>query len=363
MQQLYFVRKGKLEWREVKTPTITANDDVLVRPFAVAKCDLDDAFLFNHASLKIKIGQSLGLVDPYFKSTFGNLLKGPFPFGHECVGQVIDIGDDIRKIKRGDVVTVPFQISCGTCHNCKQGFTATCDTVAPISTYGFGKHLEFGGAMSDVIKVPYGDHMLNKIPEGIDPIALASLSDNIPDAYRHIEDLVSNPNQSVLIISDKAKSVGIYALIMAKALNTFEIDYVDSNIERLNLAETLGANKVYKSFKEINKRYDIVIDASATQQGLNQAFKSVRNYGTVSSSGIYIKKTSISLIQLYTKGVNFKIGLVNARASTAKVLELIKTKNIDFGTATTKLDTWQNAIDAFLTDTTKVIVFRKKIDI
>ena len=361
MQQLYFVKKEKLEWRESKTPKISSGQEVLVRPFAVAKCDLDDAFLFNNVNLKLKIGSALGLVDPSFKSNFGDLLKGPFPFGHECVAQVLEIGSAVSKIKIGDIVSVPFQISCGSCENCNLGFTATCNAVSPISTYGFGKHLEFGGAMSDLIKVPFGDHMLTKIPDGIDPVGLASLSDNIPDAYRHIEDLIENPHQRILIISGKAKSVGIYSLIFAKAIGVSEVDYVDNNPERLQLAENFKANNVYSSFSQINKKYDLVIDASSTKKGLDTAFKSVRNYGAVSSSGIYIKKTAISLIDLYTKGVNFKIGLANAKTDTLKALELIQAKNIDFGSATTRLDNWDNAIEAFLTDTTKVVVTREKI--
>lgn len=361
MQQLFFVKKGKLEWREVKTPTITSGQDVLVRPFAVAKCDLDDAFLFYNVPLRLKIGRMLGLVDPYFKSIFGNLLKGPFPFGHECVAQVIEVGSQITRIQIGDIVSVPFQISCGICENCKNGWTATCSTVDPISTYGFGKHLEFGGAMSDVIKVPYGDHMLTKIPEYIDPIGLTSLSDNIADAYRHIEELEHNPHQRILIISGKAKSVGIYALIFAKALGVAEVDFIDDNSERIALAEKLNADTVYSSFSQLHKKYDLVIEASSDKKGLEYAFKSVRNYGTVSSSGIYIQKTPISLIYLYAKGMNFKIGLANTQSSAAKILKLIQSKNIDFGVATTKLAQWENAIDAFLTNTTKVVVTREKI--
>lgn len=360
MEQLFFVKKGKLEWREVPTPKITANDDVLVRPFAVAKCDLDDAFLFNNINLKLKIGSALKLIDPNYKAVFGNLLKGPFPFGHECVAQVVETGEAISRFQVGDIVSVPFQISCGTCENCNSGFTATCTTVAPVSTYGFGKHLEFGGAMSDLIKVPYGDHMLVKIPKGVDPIALAGLSDNIPDAYRHIQDLEKNPDQSVLIISGKAKSVSIYALILAKAIGVTEVDFADNNQERIELAQKIGADNVYTSFSQLKKRYDVVIDAGSTQKALEQAFKSVRNYGTVSSSGIYIKKTPISLIDLYAKGVNFKIGFANARTYAQKVLELIQSKNIDFSIGTTKLGKWEDAIDAFLTETTKVVVVRKK---
>ncbi len=361
MQQLFFIKKDTLEWREVEKPKVTSGTDAIVRPFAVAKCDLDDAFLFNNVNLKLKLGKFFGLIDPHYSKVFGNLMKGPFPFGHECVAQVTEIGDKVTNIKVGDIVSVPFQISCGTCNTCRMGITSGCESVNPVSTYGFGKHLEFGGAMSDFIKVPYADNMLIKIPSHLNPIHLASLSDNIPDAYRHVKDLVKNPNQKILIISGKAKSVGLYSVLLAKAIGVSEIDYADNNKERLDIAHKIGVNNIFESFSQINKKYDLVIDANSTSRGLNTAFRSVRNYGTVTSSGIYIKKTPVSLIDLYGKGITFKIGLANARTDAEKILELIQKVEIPFEIVTTKLASWENSIDAFLEDTTKVIVTRERI--
>lgn len=360
MQQLFFIKKDTLEWREVEKPQITSGTDAIVRPFAVAKCDLDDAFLFNNVPLKLKFGKLFGLIDPHYSKVFGDLMKGPFPFGHECVAQVTEVGDKVTNIKIGDVVSVPFQISCGTCATCKMGVTSGCESVNPVSTFGFGKHLDFGGAMSDFVKVPYADNMLLKIPSHLDPIHLASLSDNIPDAYRHVKGLQSNPNQKILIISGKAKSVGLYSVLLAKAIGVLEIDYVDNNKERLEIAHQVGAINTFESFSQINKKYDLVIDASSTAKGLTTAFSVTRNHGTITSSGIYIKKTPISLIQLYGKGITFKIGLANARTDAENILRLLEKVEIPFNKITTKLDTWDNSIDAFLSDTTKVIVTRDK---
>lgn len=358
MQQLYFIKKGKLEWREVPKPKIENGREVIVRPFAVAKCDLDDAFLFDNVSLKIKIGNALGMVDPYYSKHFGNLLKGPFPFGHECVAQVVEAGSKVKNFNIGDIVSVPFQISCGDCIQCQLGYTSVCETVAPVTTYGFGKYPNLGGAMSDYIKVPYADSMLLKIPENIDPVQLASLSDNIPDAYRHLKEIANSPGKSVLIISNKAKSVAQYAIILARAIGVERLDFVDKSQERLEQAISLGADNVFNSFQQIKRKYDLVIDAGSTKTSLEMAFRFVREYGTVSSSGIYIKKTPVSLIKMYAKGINFRTGFANARTDAEEVLNLIKSKNIDFGQVTSKLDSWENSVEAFLSDTTKVVVTR-----
>lgn len=359
MQQLFFIKKEKLEWREVPQPQIENGQEAIVRPFAVAKCDLDDAFLFGNVSLKLKIGNALGMVDPNYLSHFGNLLKGPFPFGHECVAQVVQIGSQVTKFNIGDIVSVPFQISCGDCIQCQLGYTAVCETMPPVSTYGFGKYPNLGGAMSDYIKVPYADSMLIKIPENINPVQLASLSDNIPDAYRHLKELVNSPGKSVLIISNKAKSVAQYAIILAKAIGVESLDFIDHNPERLVRAQKLGADHVFNSFDQIKRKYDLVIDAGSTKTSLEMAFRHVREYGTVSSSGIYIKKTPVSLINMYAKGINFRTGLANARTDAEEVLRLIKEKNIDVGQVTSRIDSWDNSIETFLTDTTKVVVARE----
>lgn len=361
MQQLFFIKKGKLAWRDVARPAISSGLEAIVRPFAVAKCDLDDAFLFNNLPLKLKIGTALGVVDPKYNSIFGKLLNGPFPFGHECVAEVIEIGENVKNIKIGDVVTVPFQISCGICPSCTVGFTSVCEKTPPLSMYGFGEHLQFGGAMSDLIKVPFADAMLLKIPGHLDPVHLASLSDNIPDAYRHLKSIVTNPNQKVLIVAGQAKSVGIYALMIAKALGVSEIDYADRNNERLEIARKLKANSIFDSYDQIKQKYDLVIDASSTRKGLEIALRSVRNFGTISSSGIYIKKTPLSLVEMYAKGVNFQIGFANARTHAKEILDILKKIEIPFELATTKLADWNNAEEAFLTETTKVIVQRSRL--
>src|SRR2546423_13138451 len=98
MRQLTFVEKGKLEWRDAPQPKLEGDGQALVRPVALATCDIDVAFV-----------QGLAPV------------AGPFSFGHECVGEVTAVGDSVESVKPGDLVSVPFQISCGECDACLSG--------------------------------------------------------------------------------------------------------------------------------------------------------------------------------------------------------------------------------------------------
>src|SRR5438552_13653713 len=114
MQQLTFTGPDALEWRDVDEPRLHSDRAALVRPLAVATCDLD-ALIVAGAS-------------PF---------PAPFAIGHECVAEVLDVGDAVTSLEPGELVSVPFQISCGECASCRRGRSANCSTVAFTSTYGF----------------------------------------------------------------------------------------------------------------------------------------------------------------------------------------------------------------------------------
>lgn len=91
------------------------------------------------------------------------------------------------QFRRAERVVVPFQISCGQCGPCLAGHTSNCVTVPRASTYGFGPQVQrYGGVSADVVLVPFADHMLVPVPEGLSPVAVASVSDSIPDAWRAV---------------------------------------------------------------------------------------------------------------------------------------------------------------------------------
>ena len=90
MRQLKFIQPGKFEWHDVAAPRLENDSQALVRPLAVTRCDLD-----------------LYIATGLFP------MEGPFAFGHEIAGEVVDVGDDVKSVVPGDRVIVPFQISCG----------------------------------------------------------------------------------------------------------------------------------------------------------------------------------------------------------------------------------------------------------
>ncbi|MES2731318.1 MAG: alcohol dehydrogenase catalytic domain-containing protein [Bacteroidota bacterium] len=368
MQQLTFVKKNTLEWWDVREPSIQTPSEVLVRPFAAARCDLDRTILQGRFPMFFKIGKFFSLTDTAIPHMFGrHPYKPPFAFGHECVAEVLACGEGVKNFKRGDVVIVPFQISCGQCLTCHQGLTANCSSVEPFAMYGGiggkGYNGHWGGALSDVVKVPYGDQMLVAVPPGIDPVTLASASDNLPDAWRTVgPPLKAKPGAPVLVIAGAAKSVGLYATAMAVALGAERVDYLDVNIDRLRLAKLVGANPIEGSYHYFKGSYPIVVDASNKSEGLRCALSSVAPGGICTSVGIFARKSSpIPLFKMYVNDVTFKMGVTNARANIPEVLSLVQSGRFNPGLLTTNLADWKDASTAFLESAVKVVVQRDRL--
>src|SRR4051794_3067202 len=221
MEQLTYVGPGNLENREAETPALQGDKEALVRPLAVATCDLDALIIGG-------------------RSPF----EPPFALGHECVAEVIEVGDEVAAFAPGQRVSVPFQISCGECDPCRRGRTGNCRGVPWQSTYGFGPHVaETGGFLSDAVRVPFADHMLVPLPQDVAATTAASASDNIVDAWRTVGPLLENePGAEVLVVGGAGPgSIGLYAAGLAKAVGAERVVYVDRDEGRRAVAAEMGA--------------------------------------------------------------------------------------------------------------------------
>jgi alcohol dehydrogenase len=367
MEQLTFIKPGRLEWRQVPEPRLCRNDDALVRPLVVARCDLDAAILSGMAPfrgeilhlLRNALPRAIGQDALFKKAPF----KGPFPFGHESVGVVEDVGDAVVSVRPGNIVVVPFQISCGACPTCQRGMTNSCKQVPERSMYGLGElgGLEWGGHLSDLVRVPFANHMLQKLPDGVDPIAFASLSDNIPDGYRTVgPHLEARPKSRVLVVGGGAHSVGLYAVAFAKALGSSEVVYVDHDEQRLAIAKNAGADVAESSYvRTKHGLFPITVDASANVVGLHSALSAVEPGGVCTSVGIYYEgKTLMPLLSMYGRGVTFITGRVNASVDIQRILSLLDSIQFHPEIITTRLADWKDAAVALLDPSAKVVIRR-----
>jgi alcohol dehydrogenase len=95
MTALTFVRKGHLEWRDVPAPQLRGPHEALVRPIVASRCDGDCLFLFHDFSRALQLGAALHVIDPEVRELGDRPFAGPFAYGHECIAEVIDVGDAV----------------------------------------------------------------------------------------------------------------------------------------------------------------------------------------------------------------------------------------------------------------------------
>lgn len=367
MRALYFMEPGRLSWHDVPEPVLRHPGEAIVRPLAVARCDLDLAVLRAEAPFR---GRAMHWLRNHLppaigqKGMFKNApFKGPYAFGHECVAEVVEVGSAVRGARPGDRVVVPFQISCGACTRCDRHLTASCEGVPARSMYGFGElgGMGWGGALADLLHVPFADAMLLPLPAPLDPTALASVSDNVCDGWRTVAPfLAARPGVPVLVVGGGAQSVGLYAAGLAVALGAERVDYLDHDPVRLAVAARLGARPIDAPYgAERRDRYPITVDASADPAGLERALLSVEPGGTCTSVGIYYTPTTpIPLRSLYGTGVTFVTGRVHSRRELPAVLDLVASGRFAPEIVTTRLATWDDAPEALMDPGPKVVITR-----
>jgi threonine dehydrogenase-like Zn-dependent dehydrogenase len=331
MRQLTYVKPGKVETWDVESPAIGSPDEALVRPIAVATCDLDKALVRG--------------ATPW---------EGPFPLGHEGVGEVIEVGDAVSLFRPGDRVCLPYQVSCGSCRRCRAGLSSHCEghggEVAGSQYYGFSPTArEWGGLLSDVVRVPFADHMLVALPPGIAPEVVASLGDNIVDGWRTVAEPLNQRAGAAVLVVGGSGAIGLYAVASAMALGAQRVVYVDRRPARLEVAERLGAQPVAvvegRWPRELGP-FPVTVDASAAPDGLLLALRSTDNGGVCTSAAWYFSPVAIPLFELTLQGIVFKTGLIQAREGMPHALELIQSGKLNAALVVDRVLPWEDAAEA-----------------
>jgi alcohol dehydrogenase len=339
MRQLTCIGPRRIEWRDVPEPKLLGDDEALVRPLAVARCE----------------------IDPLLIAT-ARPDAPPFALGHECVAEVVSLGDGVRGLEIGDRVVPSFQLSCGRCPPCGAGHTGNCAAYPVLSDYGMQplSGIEYGGMLSDLLRVPHAESMLQPVPDGLDPVALASASDNVLDGYRTVAPhLATHPGADVLIVCHGAPSIALYGAQTALALGAGRVDLASDRSDVLALAGKLGANPIETDFAQRQGRYPIVVDCGQRVEGLHYALASTAPEGICQSASFFAAPmTPVPLGRLYTLGIQFFVGRAHAAALLPEVMPLIAQGRLHPEEITTRVVSWDEAPDAYLEDTIKLVIRR-----
>lgn len=270
MKALVFKGIGNIALEEVKDPIITNSKDVIVKITLSAIC-----------------GTDLHLV----RGTIQNVKKGTI-LGHEGVGIIEQIGDDVKDFKVGDRVIIPSTIGCGYCNYCSKEIYSQCDNANPngkeAGTVYFGGPKESGplnGMQAEKVLVPFADANLIKIPDNITDEQVILLSDILPTAYMAVENADIKSGDTVAVFG--CGPVGQLVIECLKKLDVKEIFAIDHIPARLQMAKNNGATIInfdqadpVKELKKLtnqdgpNKVIDAVgIDAQQPDSSLLNYFK------------------------------------------------------------------------------------------
>src|SRR5277367_1508107 len=224
-------------------------------PGKVEVQSIDYPKLQNPAGKKIDHGVILKIVTTNICGSDQHMVRGRttapagLVLGHEITGEVIETGVDVEFLKKGDIVTVPFNIACGRCRNCREGKTGICLTVNPArpgAAYGYVDMGGWVGGQAEYVLVPYADFNLIKFPNKEKAMAkikdLTLLSDIFPTGYHGCIQAGVGPGTTVYIAG--AGPVGLGAAAGAQLLGAAVVIVGDMIPERLAQAKSFGCEVV-----------------------------------------------------------------------------------------------------------------------
>jgi threonine dehydrogenase-like Zn-dependent dehydrogenase len=348
--------KHDVRVEDVPDPKLINPGDAIVRITSTAICG-SDLHLYN------------GLIPTMYA---GDIL------GHEFMGEVVEIGKNVKRLKVGDRVVVPFPISCGRCFFCERQLFSLCENSnpnawmaekmwghSPAALFGYSHMLGgYAGGQAEYARVPFADVGPIKIPDGLDDEQVLFLSDIFPTGYMAAE--ACNIQRGDTIAVWGCGPVGLFAIKSAFLLGAERVVAIDRFPERLRMArEQCGAETLHYEEVDVLDRLreitggrgpDACIDAvgmEAHQHGpvgaydrikqtvraqsdrptaLRQAMLACRNGGTLSVPGVYgglVDK--IPFGSIVNKALTVKSGQTHVQRYLGPLLERVQKGEIDPG--------------------------------
>ena len=259
--------------------------------------------------------------------------------GHEYIGGVIEVGDDVKTVKPGDFVVGSFCISCGECATCQDGYPSRCLKAIAAGDGFIG--MRSNGTQAEYARIPFADGTLVKTPayptaEQI-PHLMAASEEQWTDWYA-ADAAKAGPGKTIVVVGDGA--VGLGAVIGAKQLGAEKIIMMSRNPERQALAKQFGATHVVEERGEegIAKVLELtdgvgahgVVEAVGTQQAFDQALGCVRHGGYIGFVGVP-HDSSIGTDVLFDKQAHPEGGPAPVRKYLPTLIDLIYKGEIEPG--------------------------------
>jgi threonine dehydrogenase-like Zn-dependent dehydrogenase len=376
---------GDIRMEDVPEPRIEGPTDAIVRLTASAICGTDLHFV---------------------RGTMPHMVPGTV-LGHEGVGVVEQIGEDVRNLNPGDRVVIPSTIACGVCAYCRDGYYAQCDRANPngpsVGTAFFGGPKESGpfhGLQAERARIPFANVGLVKLPPGVSDEQAILISDIFPTGYFGAENAEIEDGDTVAVFG--CGPVGQFAIASAKLLGAGRIFAVDTVPTRLEMARAQGAECIdfnredpVETIKRltggigVDRAIDAVgVDAEPPEQGpaakqaqqqkteferqvqtvapeqhqqgenwrpgqapsqvLQWAVEALAKAGTLSIIGVYPPTAqSFPIGMAMNKNLTIKMGNCNHRRYIPMLVNLVASGVIDPTEVLTQLEAMSDAVEAY----------------
>jgi glutathione-independent formaldehyde dehydrogenase len=280
-------------------------------------------------------------------------------FGHENLGIVVEVGDAVASITKGDRVVMPFNVACGFCKNCLSGYTGFCLTVNPGfagGAYGYVAMGPYRGGQAEYVRVPYADFNCLKLPVGTEhETDFIMLADIFPTGYHGCELAQVSPGESVAVYG--AGPVGLMAAYSAFLRGASKVFVVDRVAERLAKADEIGATPINFEDGDAAAQIKEQTDGEGTDKGidavgyqahgssgqgeqpavvLNSLIATVRATGMLGVPGLYVPSDPgapnaeagrgmllVSIGTFFEKGLRMGVGQCNVKRYNRQLRDLI----------------------------------------
>jgi len=267
---------GKVEVSDIPYPTLELKDGPGVNPANIGR--------------SVPHGVILKVVTTNICGSDQHMVRGRttaptgLALGHEILGEVVEAGPGVEFIKVGDLCSVPFNIACGRCRNCKEGKTGICLNVNPArpgAAYGYVDMGGWVGGQADYVMVPYADWNLLKFPDrdqAMEKILdLTMLSDIFPTGFHGAVTAGVKPGSTVYIAG--AGPVGLAAAAGAQLLGAAVVIVADLNAERLAQARTFGCETVDVSKGDPKDQIEQILGVPEVDCGVDAVGFEARGHG------------------------------------------------------------------------------------
>ena len=305
MKALRYYGARDVRYEAMDDPTPQSERDAIIKVEACSICGSDLHIYHGHG----------------FSEDMG------FCVGHEAVGEVVEVGRGVHRLKVGDKVMLPAAVGCGACRSCLSGNVANCEFSAG-ACYGLSARLQ--GSQAEAVRVPAADMNAVQVPEGVSMEQALMMTDALATAWFGARNADIKPGSSVAVIG--LGPIGLMAVDSAFVMGAHVVYAIDPIPERRAMAEASGAialhpDEALERIKQDTRgtKVDCAVEVVGSDATVDFALRLVRRRGTVSVIGVQqSRRFAFPLERAFAAGLTFRVGTCSVPEELPALFPLVQ---------------------------------------